>query len=176
MGFEVLLPSEALGEYISGYFLVNTEYENGDEIKIFESGTSLGIALGKPFEFYLEKENSGDINFECFDKIFVFNHAGKNTSFIVKGKVRLVFILLTQTGLEYLSNGARIGFPSDFFPLSRLGVPIFNLIVKRKLRFCQDTSEGVKVIEQELCRYFLKLREMPDEDEFKVKDPFLGLD
>lgn len=176
MSFEVLLPSEALAEYISGYFLVNNDYENGNEVKIFESGTSLGISIGKPFGFYFGEKKGEDFKYIHYDKIYVFNNAGKKASFIVKGKICLVFVVLTQTGLQYLSNGARIAFPGDFFPLSRLGIPIFNLITKRKLRFCQNTSEGVKVIEKELCRYFLKLKEVPDETDYKIQDPFLGLE
>lgn len=175
MGFEVLLPSEALSEYVSGYFLVEKNDDNGDEVKIHESGISLGIGIGKPFDFSFGDEESENLEFTSFDKIFIFNDVGKKASFMVKGRVCLIFIVLTHTGLQYLSNGARINFPSDFFPLSKLGVPIFNLIVKRKLRFCQNTTDGVKIIEQELCRYFLKLKEIPEKDQFNVQDPYLGL-
>lgn len=175
MGFEVLLPTEALTEYISGYFLVENDFESKSEVKIFESGTSLGIVVGRPFEFAFQKVGEEPEEMGLYDKIFVFNNIGKENTLIVKGKVVLVFIVLTPIGLQYLGNGARVNFPGEFFPLSRLGIPVFNLIVKRKLRFCQETQEGIKVIEQELCRYFLKLKEIPDEGEYKVQDPFLGL-
>jgi hypothetical protein len=175
MGFEVLLPTDALAEYISGYFLVENDFEGNEEIKIMENGTSLGIGIGKPFEFTFQKEDEELGEFEKYDKIYVFNNIGKTSPLYVKGKVVLFFVVLTPLGYKYLSNGARMNFPDDFFPLSRLGVPAFNLIIKRKLRFCQDTMEGIKVIEKELCRYFLKLKNVPEEGEYKIQDPFLGL-
>ncbi|MFD2201161.1 hypothetical protein [Shivajiella indica] len=156
---DVLLPNTKLSSFVSGYFLVNAEDENHEiVVKTYESGVSLAVPLGKPFEFFVGKSHleEEEVTFKSFDKPYLFWDAKSVECFSVKGDARIVFIVLTEQGLQLLLNEKNPNYDEPVFPISRLGVPIFNLVVKRKLRFNQDDQAGLQIIEEELLRFFKK--------------------
>jgi len=156
--FEIFLPPNDLADFISGYVLIDEYSADPVEIKSFESSLSLGVNLGKPFDFSFgpQVEGSGETPWQAFDKPFLFADYANKNSFLAKGQIRLVFIVFTPYGLYTILNDRHPVFEEPIFPLSRLGVPIFNLIVKRKLRLVHSNEEGLKIIEEELRRFFLK--------------------
>jgi hypothetical protein len=159
---DVLLPNTKLSSFVSGYFLINAE-EEIKEISLisYESGVSLAVPLGKPFDFFIGKSQDLEegIPFKSFDKPFLFWDAKSVECLSVNGDVRLVFVFFTELGLQLLLNEKNPNYEEAVFPISRLGIPIFNLIVKRKLRLNQDNQAGVQIIEEELLRFFNKFQE-----------------
>lgn len=156
--FEIFLPPNDLADFVSGYVVIDEYSPDEVEIKSFETSLSLGVNLGKPFEFCWGPQNVGceEMAWQAFDKPYLFADYANKNSFMAKGQIRLVFIVFTPYGLYTLLNDRHPVFEEPIFPLSRLGVPIFNLIVKRKLRFVHSNEEGLKIIEEELRRFFLK--------------------
>ncbi|RZS97472.1 hypothetical protein [Cecembia calidifontis] len=157
MQSEVILPSNKLASFVSGYFLV--DIDNRDEeisLRTYESGPSLGIPLGKPFLYYAGRalDEFEEVPFEIFDKPLLFWDSKSIECLSVKGNARVLFIVFTDLGLEILLNEKKPDYKDPIFPLSRLGVPIFNLIVRRKLRLNRDDQSALQLVEQELIRFF----------------------
>ncbi|EKB47516.1 hypothetical protein [Cecembia lonarensis] len=157
MQTEVVLPTTLLSSFVSGYFSVNVE--KGDEdisLRPYESGVSLGIPLGKPFYYYAGPcyGEFEEVPFSIFDKPLMFWDSKSIDCFSVKGNAKVVFIIFTDLGLQLLLHERNPGFREMIFPFSRLGIPAFGLIVKRKLRFCNGQAAGIKIIEEELLRFF----------------------
>jgi hypothetical protein len=159
---DILLPTTKLSSFVSGYFLINAEEEIKEiSLMTYESGVSLAVPLGKPFDFFVGKTDllDEDVPFKSFDKPFLFWDAKSVDCLSVKGDVRLVFVFFTELGLQLLLNEKNPSYEEAVFPISRLGIPIFNLIVKRKLRLNQDNQIGIQIIEEELLRFFKKFQE-----------------
>lgn len=159
---DVLLPTTKLSSFVSGYFLVNAEDENHEiTLRTYESGVSLAVPLGKPFDFFVGNNHAEEeeVTFKSFDKPYLFWNAKSVECFSVKGDARIVFIVFTDHGLQLFLNEKNPSYEEPVFPISRLGIPIFNLIVKRKLRFNQDDKAGLQIIEEELLRFFNKFQE-----------------
>jgi hypothetical protein len=156
---ETLLPSESLSPFVSGYYIVTVENQEG-EISIcpFQSGVSIGVPLGKPFHFYAGKNHGEfeEVSFSPFDKPMIFWDSKSLECFSVKGNARIVFIAFTPSGLEVLLGEKNVFYSEMIFPLGSLGIPIFNLATKRKIRFNQDNESAIKLIECELLRFFHK--------------------
>jgi len=157
MQTEVVLPTTKLSSFVSGYFLVNVEKREEDiSLRPYESGVSLGIPLGKPFYYYAGPcyGEFEEVPFSIFDKPLMFWDSKAIDCFSVKGNAKVVFIIFTDLGLQFLLHERNPDFREAIIPFSRLGLPAFGLIVKRKLRFCTDHASGLKVIEEELLRFF----------------------
>jgi hypothetical protein len=157
MKTEVILPATRLASFVSGYFLINIE--KGEEevsLRPYESGVSLGVPLGKPFPCYAGPCHGefDKVSFTSFDKPLMFWDSKSIDCFSVKGNARLVFIIFTSLGLKVLLNERNPQYQEAIFPLNRIGVPAFGLIVKRKLRLNQDNVSGISIIEEELLRFF----------------------
>ncbi|GHB28716.1 hypothetical protein [Mongoliitalea lutea] len=86
----------------------------------------------------------------------LFTQYDSQSQLVVRGQVRLLFVIFTPFGINLLLNQQNPQFEERIIPLSRLGLPLFNLVTKRKLRFNQDTEEGVKVVDDEFRRFYLK--------------------
>lgn len=159
MHSEVFLPHNNLADFISGYFFI--EVDASDEfipLKKFESGMSLGICLGKPFDFSLINEFEKDKKQKIlnFEHPLLFTQYDSQSQLVVRGQVRLLFVIFTPFGINLLLNQQNPQFEERIIPLSRLGLPLFNLVTKRKLRFNQDTEEWVQVVDDEFRRFYLK--------------------
>lgn len=169
MRTEVFLPHNSLTDFISGYFFseVDTQ-EDLLELKKFESGISLGVSLGKPFEFVLHEtgKNCNELKLKLFDHPLLFTEYDTRSRLLVKGQLRLVFIVFTPFGVNLLINQQNPQFDEPFIPLSRLGLPLFNLLAKRKLRFNQNTPEGIRLIDDELRRFYLKESNLKKSNDF----------
>lgn len=164
---DILLPTTKLSSFVSGYFLINAEEETKEiSLMTYESGVSLAVPLGKPFDFYIGKSQNldEDISFKSFDKPFLFWDAKSVDCLSVNGDVRLVLVFFTELGLQLLLNEKNPNYEEAVFPISRLGIPIFNLIVKRKLRLNQENQAGVQIIEEELLRFFNKFKESENQE------------
>lgn len=154
---EIVLPSSELADFVKGYYLVNVE--NNDEeacLNTFETGISLGVPLGRPFFYYAGKtlDEFEEVPYKIFDKPLLFWDSKSIECFSVLGNARAVFIVLTDLGIEMFLNERQLVCSEPVFPINRIGIPIFNLIVKRKLRLNHDNFEGIKIIEDELIRFF----------------------
>lgn len=157
MHSEVILPSTKLTSFVSGYFLVDIDNRNEEiSLRTYESGVSLAVPLGKPFLYYAGKEHDEfeEVPFGVFDKPLLFWDIKAIKCFSVKGNARVLFIVFTDLGLEILLNERHPDYQDPIFPLSRLGVPIFNLVVRRKLRLNRDDQAAFQLVEEELLRFF----------------------
>ncbi|UJP63894.1 hypothetical protein [Mongoliitalea daihaiensis] len=166
---EVFLPDDNLADFISGYFLIEVDsYDDFIPLKKFESGVSLGICLGKPFEFGLKSEGiSYDrIKFQYFEHPMLFTKYDSQNELVVRGNVRLLFVIFTPFGMNLLFNQQNPQFDERIVPLSRLGLPLFNLRAKRKLRYNQDNVEGVKLIDDEFRRFYRQENNPKRSDDF----------
>ncbi|MDX5477365.1 hypothetical protein [Fontibacter flavus] len=177
MPTEAILPNTELSSFVNGYFLIDIE-NSDDEIPIrtYESGISLGIPFGKPFKFHIgepELDEKDNPIYHDFDKPFLFYNVTGEDTFWVKGDARMIFVVFTELGLQLFLNDKNPKYEEHLFPLSRLGIPIFNLMVKRKLRYNQDNHSGIQIIEDELKRFFKKFHmEESHEEEFDLDTDF----
>ncbi|WP_291783962.1 hypothetical protein, partial [Cecembia sp.] len=137
---DFILPEDSLTEYVTGYLLFDGNCEDALEIGTFENSCSLGIPLGKPFDFFLGGKSLEDEStfVDLFDKPYFFISHENLTSIWVSGKVRLVFVIFTEKGLKGVLRQKKKDFNQYIFPLSRIGLPMFNLMIKRELRFNED--------------------------------------
>ncbi|MGY6523232.1 MAG: hypothetical protein ACXIUD_15985 [Mongoliitalea sp.] len=169
MHTEVFLPHNNLADFVSGYFFI--EVNAGDKLiplKKFESGMSLGICLGKPFEFTLldEDDTSKNPKIHSFEHPLIFTQYDSQTQLKVRGQVRLLFVIFTPFGMNLLLNQQNPQFEERIIPLSKLGLPLFNLVTKRKLRFNQNTEDGVQIVDDEFRRFYLKEKNLKRSDSF----------
>lgn len=157
---DFILPEDSLSEYVTGYLLFDGNAEEALEIETFENSCSLGIPLGKPFDFFLGGKSLDDEStfVDIFDKPYFFIAHENLTSIWVMGKVRLIFVIFTEKGFKGILQHKRKDFNQYIFPLSRIGVPMFNLMIKRELRFNEDNLKGIDIIESELQKFFKKVK------------------
>jgi hypothetical protein len=170
---DFILPEDSLSEYVTGYLLFDGNSEEAVEIETFENSCSLGIPLGKPFDFFLGGKSLDDEStfVDLFDKPYFFIAHENLTSIWVSGKVRLVFVIFTEKGIRGVLQQKRKDFNQYIFPLSRIGVPMFNLMIKRELRFNEDNAKGIEIIENELQIFFKKVK-IHESDDHKEETDF----
>lgn len=153
---DFIFPSESLTEFVTGYLLFEGECNQATKIETLENSSALGLPIGKPFDFFLGGKSIEDEStfIDIFDKPYLFVSHAHFTSLWVSGKIKLVFVVLTEKGQATILNKRKAEFNQSIIPLSRIGVPIFNLMVKRELRFADSIDKGVDIIENELHRFF----------------------
>jgi hypothetical protein len=163
---DFILPSDGLVEFITGYLLFDGESAKPVEIQTFENSYSLGIPLGKPFDLYLGGKSLEDEStfVDIFDKPYFFISYEQLTSIWISGNIRLVFVIFTEKGWKGIMQQKKKDFNQHIFPLSRIGLPMFNLILKRELRFNEDNLKGIELIEKELQHFFRRV-EIDDPEE-----------
>ena len=156
MKTEVILPTSKLSAFVSNYFFVEAANEEKISMRSCE------------FE---------EVSFSSFDKPIMFWDSKSIDYLNVRKNTRLVFVKFTNFGLEVFLHEKNPQFHEAVFPLNALGLPVFGLTVKRKLRFNQDNNAGIRIIEEELLRFFQKSQKMQSEQEevdFDKEFPFLS--
>ncbi|WP_291783960.1 hypothetical protein [Cecembia sp.] len=179
MKTEVILPTSKLSAFVSNYFFVEAANEEKISMRSCEFEVALGLPLGKPFFYYAGPAlgEFEEVSFSSFDKPIMFWDSKSIDYLNVRKNTRLVFVKFTNFGLEVFLHEKNPQFHEAVFPLNALGLPVFGLTVKRKLRFNQDNNAGIRIIEEELLRFFQKSQKMQSEQEevdFDKEFPFLS--
>ncbi|WP_146140058.1 hypothetical protein [Cecembia rubra] len=125
---------------------------------MYENSLCIGVPLGKPFDLYLGGNDLNDesIYIESFDKPYVINALEGVHHIWVSGNISLVIPVFTAKGTEILLQNFVIHPNQNIYPLSRNGLPIFNLLVRKQLRGIQSDQEGLEIVDKELARFFKK--------------------
>jgi|GEM_PF-1758831 len=155
---DFLLANSGLNDFVTGFLFFKGKYETPIQIPMYENSLCIGIPIGDPFDLYLggnslEEES---IYIESFNKPYVINALEGIHHIWVSGKISLVIPVLTAKGTEILMDNFVIHPNQNIYPLSRNGVPIFNLLVKKQLRGAKNDEEGLEIVEKELFRFFKK--------------------
>ncbi|RZS97475.1 hypothetical protein [Cecembia calidifontis] len=155
---DFLLASSTLSEFITGFLHFKGEFESPVQIPMYENSLCIGIPLGKPFDLYLGGNNLEEesIYIESFDKPYVINAQEGIHHIWVSGKISLVIPVFTTKGTDILLQNFVLHPNQNIYPLSRNGLPIFNLLVRKQLRAIQNDQEGLEIVEKEFARFFKK--------------------
>ncbi|EKB47515.1 hypothetical protein [Cecembia lonarensis] len=171
---DFILPSDGLVEFVTGYLLFEGDCSKPVEIQTFENSYSLGIPLGKPFDLYLGGKSLEDEStfVDIFDKPYFFISHEQLTSIWISGNIRLVFVIFTEKGWKGVMQQKKKDFNQHIFPLSRIGVPMFNLMLKRELRFNEDNVKGIEIIENELEQFFKRVKFNKEPEQIERQEVF----
>jgi len=153
---DFLLASPSLNEFVIGFLHFKGNYEQPVQIPMYENSLCIGIPLGKPFDLYLggNKLEEESIYIESFDKPYVINALEGIHHIWVSGNISLVVPVFTAKGTDILLQNFVIHPNQNIYPLSRNGLPIFNLLIRKQLLAIRNDQEGMELLEKELVRFF----------------------